>query len=76
MKTFFDQKAWLQISNKKVRHKYREKIKDLLVSAYIQKKEPDNAQKVREIIEQESKLFLHNLNKKDVDYQTLQELAK
>lgn len=65
LKTIFQQKAWMQITNKKARHRYRERIKDLLVSAYTKKKEPENAEKIIKIVEQESNLFLNNLNSND-----------
>lgn len=65
LKTIFQQKAWMQITNKKTRHRYRERVKDLLVSAYTKKKEPENAEKIVKIVEQESNLFLNNLNRND-----------
>lgn len=65
LKTIFQQKAWMQITNKKARHRYRERIKDLLVSAYTKKKEPENAEKIVRIVDQESNLFLNNLNRND-----------
>lgn len=76
LKTFFRQRAWLQISDKTVRHEYREKMKNLLVSAYIQKNQPENAEKIERIVEHESNLFLYNLNKTDLDYNMLKSLVK
>jgi anionic cell wall polymer biosynthesis LytR-Cps2A-Psr (LCP) family protein len=76
LKTFFRQRAWLQISDKKVRHEYREKMKNLLVSAYIQKNQPENADKIKRIVEHESNLFLYNLNKSDLNYNMLKSLVK
>ena len=43
----------MQITDKNTRHKYREKMKDLLVSAYEQKNQPQNAEKVKKIVEHE-----------------------
>lgn len=63
LKTYFDQKAWLQISDKKTRHIYRELIKQLLISAYLQKKDTNNANNIKLLVEQESNLFLESLNK-------------
>ena len=76
LKTYFQQKAWLQITNKKTRHNYRERIKQLLMSAYIQKNEPDNAEKIKRIVEQESNLFLYNLNRNKIDFETLPDLIR
>lgn len=63
LRTYFDQKAWLQISDKKTRHIYRELIKQLLVSAYLQKKDTNESNKIKLLVEQESNLFLESLNK-------------
>ncbi len=76
LKTYFRQRAWLQISDKKIRHKYREKMKNLLISAYEQKNQPENADKIKKIVEHESNLFLYNLNKADLDYNMLKSLVK
>ena len=76
LKTYFQQKAWLQITDKNTRHHYRETIKNLLVSAYKKKKEPANAEKVQQLIEQESNLFLNNKNKSKPEFESDLELIQ
>lgn len=76
LKTYFKQRAWLQITDKNTRHKYREKMKNLLVSAYEQKNQPKNAEKVKKIVEHESNLFLYNLNKANMDYNMIEAMVK
>jgi anionic cell wall polymer biosynthesis LytR-Cps2A-Psr (LCP) family protein len=76
LKTYFEQKAWLQITDKNTRHHYRETMKNLLMSAYNKKKDPANAEKVQKLIEQESNLFLNSKNRSNHENETAQELMQ
>jgi anionic cell wall polymer biosynthesis LytR-Cps2A-Psr (LCP) family protein len=76
LKTYFQQKAWLQITDKNTRHHYRETMKNLLMSAYNKKNDPANAEKVKKLIEQESNLFLNSKNKSKTSNETAQELMQ
>lgn len=76
LKTYFQQKAWLQITDKNTRHHYRETMKNLLMSAYNKKKDPASAEKVQQLIEQESNLFLNSKNKSKSDNEPSLELMQ
>lgn len=67
LRTLFDQKAWLQITDKKTRHLYREVIKQLLVNAYLQRKDTANAEYIKKVVEQESNLFLQTIGDKQAN---------
>lgn len=60
--TYFDQKAWLQISDKQERHEIREELKTLLAGAYRKRNNNDKANEIEEVIDRESKMFIMNLN--------------
>lgn len=75
LKTYFQQKVWLQITNKNSRHHYRETIKNLLMSAYNKKKDPASAEKVKDLIEQESNLFLNSKNTSRSEIEQLEEMT-
>ncbi len=74
LKVYFQQKVWLQITNKNSRHHYRETMKNLLMSAYNKKNDPESAEKVQKLIEQESNLFLNSKNKSQPNNDSAEEL--
>lgn len=74
LKTYFDQKIWLQITDKNSRHHYRETMKNLLISAYNKKKDPVSAERVQKQIEQETNLFLNNKNSSKLETEELEEI--
>ena len=57
LRTYFDQRAWLQVSDKNDREKIREQICILLMSAYTKMKKPTQADEVRALIDAEKKVF-------------------
>ncbi len=57
LRTYFDQRAWLQVSDKEDREKIREQICILLMTAYTKLKKPAQAEEVRSVIEAEKKVF-------------------
>ncbi len=57
LRTYFDQRAWLQIRSRSKRDSIREKIHLLLSNAYDKKGEQSNAKNVRDIIAKEKKFF-------------------
>lgn len=57
LKTYFDQKAWLQISNIKKRSQVRDEIANLLFYAYGRKKDFKTAEYIKTTIEEEKRLF-------------------
>lgn len=73
LNTLFNQKIWLQITDKQARNKYRDKLKNLLVSAYYQKKDTLSAERVNNIIETENNLFKMNKNLTKSNSQSAQE---
>lgn len=76
LKTYFQQKVWLQITNKNTRHHYRETMKNLLMSAYNKKNDSTSAAKIQKLIEQESNLFLNSKNKTKQNTDSALELKK
>lgn len=57
LQLYFEQRAWLQIQNPTERGIIRDKIADLMIKAYIKKKQPAKAQQVRNVVETEKELF-------------------
>ncbi|TAL69817.1 MAG: LytR family transcriptional regulator [Bacteroidetes bacterium] len=57
LSTYFEQRAWLQVSDKKDREKIREQICTLLMTAYTKMKKFDKAEEVRNVLESEKKIF-------------------
>ena len=64
LRVLYDQRAWLQISNIKIRDYYREHISSLLVDAYFKKGQTKNAERVINNIENEKKFFERSESKK------------
>jgi len=54
---YYNQRAWLQVENKEERNQLRDQIEILLYNAYIKRKQPDKANKVRETITNERNIF-------------------
>ncbi|MBM2813859.1 MAG: hypothetical protein HW421_621 [Ignavibacteria bacterium] len=57
LRTYFDQKAWYQVTNLKLREKYRDEIAKMLYDAYMKKKQPTSAYSIASSMENEKKLF-------------------
>lgn len=57
LRTYFDQRAWLQVSDKEDRDKIRDQICILLMAAYTKLKKNVEAEEVRNLIEAEKKVF-------------------
>jgi hypothetical protein len=57
LKVLFEQRAWMQVSNLNERDRIRSQFGILLISAYNKKKQFNDAEKVRSIIEAERTLF-------------------
>ena len=61
--TYFDQHAWLQISNLQNRDSIREQFAVQLINAYSKKKQYAKAARVRDIINAEKNVLLNPVNK-------------
>jgi hypothetical protein len=57
---YFQQRAWMQISNKNDRIRIRDEFQTLLVNAYRKRNKNEDADKVIAIIEAEKNLFGEN----------------
>ncbi|MFA6571263.1 MAG: LCP family protein [Bacteroidota bacterium] len=57
LKVYFDQRAWMQVNDKKEREKYRDQICVLLSNAYNKQKKNKQAQYIIDAIEAEKKVF-------------------
>lgn len=57
LRPYFEQRAWLQISDKAKRDEIRNNVESLLGSAYDRLKKPAEAKKVRETLGYERKMF-------------------
>ncbi|MBI5326368.1 MAG: hypothetical protein HZB41_14025 [Ignavibacteriae bacterium] len=57
LSAYFEQRAWLQVTDKKDREKIREQICILLYTAYTKMKKYDKAEEVRIVLESEKKVF-------------------
>jgi uncharacterized protein (UPF0333 family) len=62
LSTLFSQRAWLQISDLKIRDSIRQQFAILLSTAYYKKKQPAKAQEVWNVISTEQELFKNRLN--------------
>ena len=63
LRTYFDQRAWLQVSDSSKRANIRERIQNLLCSAYLRKKQNDNAVYVKKVVDAEKLLFSNTVGK-------------
>lgn len=63
LRTYFDQRAWLQISNHSTRCRIREDVSNLLAEAYRKKGKPERARAIIGIITAEKRLFGANTKK-------------
>ena len=54
---YFEQRVWFQVKNKDEREKIRKQIAELLIAAYNKKNKKEEADKIKEIIEAENKIF-------------------
>lgn len=61
LKTYFNQRAWLQISDSANRSKVREQFGILLYDAYLKKGKTGDAKNIRDVIEAEKLLFSHKI---------------
>ncbi len=67
LKTYFDQRAWLQIADKQERSRLREEFATLLSNAYKRKNRNGRAEQILAAMEAEKKLLGHTDNKKAND---------
>jgi hypothetical protein len=65
LKTYFDQRAWLQVKDKAKRDTIREKFNVMLSAAYTKKGDLTNAKNVRDVIDREKKFFKFSNNQID-----------
>lgn len=63
LSVYFEQRAWMQIKDKELRKLYRDDIAQLLINAYEKKKQINNANMIRDVINAEKILF----NEKNVE---------
>ncbi len=61
LEIYFEQRAWFQVENKQERQLIREQFENLLYNAYMKRKQPDKAKKVKELMYNEKQLFDKNL---------------
>ena len=61
LSTYFNQKAWLQVTNQVERAKIRRDFAYMLSNAYLKKKQPDKAKQVLETVRLEEELFNNRL---------------
>ena len=57
LEIYFNQRAWFQVENKQDRTQIRDLLEKLLYNAYIKRKQPDKANKVKEVMYNEKQIF-------------------
>lgn len=57
LRTYFDQKAWMQVEDLKDRDSIRSNLSRVLSTAYYKKKDKANAEKVKTAVEREKEMF-------------------
>lgn len=62
LKNYFEQRAWLQVKDKNERNLICKQLEALLINSYERKKQPAQAQRVRDIIQTENNALSNPLN--------------
>lgn len=57
LEIYFNQRAWFQVENKQERNQIRDQFEILLYNAYMKRKMPDKAKKLKEVMYNEKQLF-------------------
>ncbi len=73
LKTLFNQRAWLQVENPNEREKIRDKFGDLLITAYERQGKERKAQRIRDVINMEKRVFSTPLFKESTESSSFKE---